>query len=86
MPLIAVILAIANVFKTLPTAVVASSGAVAGGAILLERPPTSTLDWVIVVAGAIGMVGNVLHANLASTRSSGNEQQPTSNNAERKDT
>lgn len=75
MPLLAIILAIANVFKTLPTAAVATSGLAAGSAILLDRPPTSTLDWVIVAAGAIGMVGNVLHANLASTRSSQNEQQ-----------
>lgn len=75
MQLLATILGLTNVFRTLPTAAVATSGLVAGGAIVLDRPPTTTLDWVIVVAGAIGMCGNVLHANLASTRNSQNEQQ-----------
>lgn len=72
---LAIILAIANVFKTLPTAAVATSGMAVGGAIILDRPPTSALDWAIVIAGAIGMVGNVLHANLASTGSPQDKQQ-----------
>lgn len=55
-----------NVFKNPVTAATATSGIGAGAVIALERPPQTTLDWVIVIAGTVGMVANALHANLVA--------------------
>lgn len=55
---------VANVFRTFPTAATATSGVAAGATLLLDHAPSSTTDWIILTAGAIGMVANVIHANL----------------------
>lgn len=57
-----------NVFRTLPTAATAVSGAAAGGVVLFDRPPVTALDWVVVIAGGIGMIANVVHANAIAAR------------------
>lgn len=63
MSILSIFLALGNVFRSIPTAATAASGVVAGSAVLLDHAPTSTLDWVVLAAGAIGMVANVIHAN-----------------------
>lgn len=58
---------VVNVFRTFPTAATATSGVVAGATLLLDRAPSSTTDWVILTSGAIGMIANVIHANLTAS-------------------
>lgn len=65
MPLLVTL--IVNVFRTLPTAVTATSGLAAGTTLLLDHAPSSTTDWIILTAGAIGMIANVIHANLTAS-------------------
>lgn len=65
---------ILNVFRTLPTAATAVTGAAAGAAIFIEKPPVTTLDWLVVVAGAIGMVANTFHAQLMALRNQNGDQ------------
>lgn len=71
MPLIIMVIsALMNVMRTVPTAATAVTGAAAGGVVLFERPPETPMDWVIVIAGAVGMIANVIHANATAVRSS----------------
>lgn len=66
MLLFQVINVLLNVFRTIPTAATAVTGMAAGATIIIDRPPTSTLDWVVIVAGGVGMLANVIHANLVA--------------------
>lgn len=63
--LLPLLITLSNVFRTLPTAATAASGLTAGTAMLLDHSPVTTLDWVVLTAGAIGMIANVIHANLS---------------------
>lgn len=57
-----------NNFRSPVTAATAVTGASAGATILLTKPPETTADWVIVIAGAIGLIANTLHANLLAAK------------------
>lgn len=62
-----------NVMKTPTTAATAVSGLGAGAIIAFDKPPQTSLDWVVIIAGAIGMVANAIHANLVNSRKGGTE-------------
>lgn len=62
-----------NVMKTPSTAVTAVSGIGAGAVIAFDKPPQTGFDWAIVIAGAIGMFANAMHANLLSAQKRGVE-------------
>lgn len=65
---VALIGLLSNVMRSAPAAATAVTGAAAGAAVIVTRPPTTAADWVVIVAGAIGMVANVIQANvIAST-------------------
>lgn len=60
-----------NVMKNPATAATAVSGLGAGAVVAFEKPPQTSLDWAVVVAGAIGMVANAIHANLLASQRGG---------------
>lgn len=61
---IALIGLLSNVMRSAPSAATAVTGAAAGAAVIVARPPTTVADWVVIVAGAVGMVANVIQANV----------------------
>lgn len=56
-----------NVMKTPATAATAVSGLGAGAVIAFDKPPQTSLDWAVIIAGAVGMVANAIHANLLAS-------------------
>lgn len=56
-----------NVMKTPSTAAAAVSGLGAGAVIAFDKPPQTYLDWAVIIAGAVGMVANAVHANLLAS-------------------
>lgn len=76
MPINLILLAvtmIANMFRNPVSAATAISGLGAGAVVALDRPPQTTLDWVIVAAGAIGMIANAVQANLIASTKAGQQ-------------
>lgn len=57
-----------NVLKNPVTTATAVSGLGAGAVVAFEKPPQTGLDWAVIVAGAIGMVANAIHANLLASQ------------------
>lgn len=62
-----------NVAKT-PSAAVNATAGLAAGATMINKLPTTPIEWVVVIAGAIGMIANAIHANaLALQREPSND-------------
>lgn len=57
-----------NVMKSPATAATAVSGIGAGAVIAFDKPPQTSVDWAIIIAGAIGMFANAIHANLVAAQ------------------
>lgn len=57
-------LSLLNMFKTMPTAVSAVSTMAAGATVASSGGPVTTTDWVVLVAGAIGLLANYIVANV----------------------
>lgn len=57
-----------NVMKSPATAATAVSGIGAGAVIAFDKPPQTGVDWAIIIAGAIGMFANAIHANLVAAQ------------------
>lgn len=62
--LVTLAISLLNVFKSVPTAASAITGLAAGAAVATNGAPSTTVDWVVLVAGAIGMVANYVVANV----------------------
>lgn len=62
-----------NVMKSPATAATAISGIGAGAVIAFDKPPQTGVDWAIIIAGAIGMFANAIHANLVAAQRKENE-------------
>lgn len=57
-----------NVMKSPVTAATAVSGIGAGAVVAFDKPPQTGVDWAIIIAGAIGMFANAIHANLVASQ------------------